>query len=137
MRPALPLEPAGHFEHALARTLNGADHALVGAPPADPAAQRQQCADRTDRCAQRHQPTDRLRPVSGRRQHHGMEGQQHVHQRQDLMHVAPDVIWEALPEGDHQHGAEQPHRPFAEVLGGTAKHLEEGFHAGPLHRLAE
>ncbi|MCY1239515.1 hypothetical protein D9M72_523110 [compost metagenome] len=66
-----------------------------------------------------------------------MESQHQVDHRQRLVNVAPQVVREALPEGDDQHRRKQPGGPFTQFLRRVAEDIEEGLHPRALGRLGD
>ena len=130
------LHPAFQLYHTTGVHLHIHHLCSVAAAAANAPGQRTHCAQHPHQRGRGHKGARRLRPPSGRHQHHRMKRQHQVHPSQQFVQIAPDVVRKALPQRDDQHGREEPHRPLAHVFRQVAEGVEPPVRARPPHRAA-
>ena len=132
------LDPTGQRQDVVGQRVDGEHQPLVPARSADAAGQRQHGACTAHGGRHRHQPSCGLPPPGGRRQHHAVERDHQEHDGRDAMHLTPQVIRKPPPKRQHHQRHQDPDRPFPDVLGGPAEHVQPGCHARRLgHRVKQ
>ncbi|MNT11471.1 hypothetical protein D3C72_1463530 [compost metagenome] len=131
------LHLAGQRQDIVRQGMDRQHMPLVAPGTADVAGQGQHGADRPHRGRDAHQPSSGLPPPGSGRQDHAMEGNHQEDDGGNAVHLAPDVIGEAPPQRQQNHRQQDPHGPFADVLGRAAKYIEQGGCARRFDRRVE